>query len=393
MPRQTLTQHFVERCRPPARGRVDYFDTRMPGLVCRVLASGTRTYSLRYRTLRGRQVERKLASARVLRLAEARRLSRYLLAKVAMGEDPFAEQRARQAVPTLAAFVKTAYLPHVQGYKRSWKTDETLLRLHILPALGRLYLDEIGRGDIVRLLGRHRAGHMPASTNRVLVLCRYIFNCALKWEEPGLERNPTSGIALYPENNRRERYLKQDEARRLFAELESSPNRQLPRIVAMLLLTGARKREVLDARWQDMDLDKRQWRIVFTKAGRPRHVPLSRGAMRLLASLPRGAGSVYLFPNPKTGRPYVSVFHSWNTARRRAGLADVRMHDLRHSFASYVVNAGRSLYEVQTLLGHAHMSTTQRYAHLSQESLLQAADSAAEAVPWHGGELKGDLLP
>jgi len=220
----------------------------------------------------------------------------------------------------------------------------------------------------------------------VIILCRYIFNCALKWEVEGLERNPTAGIALFPENNKRERYLKEDEALRLFEALEASPNPLLPFIIAMLLLTGARKREVLTARWADIDLEQRLWRIEFNKTGKTRHVPISDGLLALLEKLPRREGEEYLFTSPKTGKPFISIFHSWDTARRKAGLADLRIHDLRHSFASYVINAGRSLYEVQKLLGHTQVKTTQRYAHLSHDSLLSAADTAAISVPWDAGQ-------
>ncbi|HID00895.1 MAG TPA: site-specific integrase, partial [Piscirickettsiaceae bacterium] len=112
-----------------------------------------------------------------------------------------------------------------------------------------------------------------------------------------------------------------------------------------------------------------------------RHVPLSDGAIALLAQVPRIEGCEYVFANPDTGRPYTQIFYAWDTARKRAGLDDLRIHDLRHSFASFLVNSGRSLYEVQKILGHTQIKTTQRYAHLSQDSLVSAANCAAKAVP------------
>ena len=151
-------------------------------------------------------------------------------------------------------------------------------------------------------------------------------------------------------------------------------------IVPMLILTGARKNEVLHSKWQDFDLQRRTWRIPVTKAGKVRHVPLSDGALSVLASLPKLDGCDYAFANPKTRKPFISIFYAWKTAREDAGLGEVRMHDLRHSFASLLVNSGRSLYEVQHLLGHAQAKTTQRYTHLSQETLLDAANAATTAV-------------
>ena len=151
-------------------------------------------------------------------------------------------------------------------------------------------------------------------------------------------------------------------------------------IVPMLILTGARKREVLDAKWEDFDVVRKQWRIPVTKTGRPRHVPLSDGVLQLLDSIPHD-DCPWVFANPKTRKPFVSIFTAWNTARKRAELSEVRIHDLRHSFASFLVNAGRSLYEVQKILGHTQVKTTQRYAHLSQDTLLDAANEVSKAVP------------
>ena len=166
--------------------------------------------------------------------------------------------------------------------------------------------------------------------------------------------------------------------------------------------TGARKREALDAKWQDIDWDKKSWRIPKTKSGKVRHIPLSKGALSVLEALKalclegklgkhlkafsmEDMTQRHIFANIRTGQPYVSFFYSWNAARIRAGLPDLRVHDLRHSFASFLVNAGRSLYEVQELLGHADIRTTSRYAHLSRERLI----AAVEVVPFLEIDVKG----
>ncbi|EQD50446.1 Integrase, catalytic core, phage domain protein, partial [mine drainage metagenome] len=171
----------------------------------------------------------------------------------------------------------------------------------------------------------------------------------------------------------------------LYEAVRQSDNPMLKYIIPMLILTGARKREVLTAQWEDFDLVRQQWRIPFTKAGKPRHVPLSDGVLQLLATIPRDDNYPWVFANPKTHKPYVSFFSSWDSARTKVGLADVRIHDLRHSFASFLVNAGRSLYEVQKILGHTQVKTTQRYAHLSQDTLIDAANQVSKAVTLNMG--------
>ena len=240
-------------------------------------------------------------------------------------------------------------------------------------------MDDITRQDIVKLhLGRKASGAAAGSANRLLIMLRFIFNLALRWEVPGVKDNPTKNIPLMPENNKKERYLSQDEARQLYAAVCQSDNPMLKFIVPMLILTGARKREVLDARWDDFDLERRLWRIPTTKLGKPRHVPISDGVLSLLGSVPRS--TEHVFANPKTGKPYVAIFCSWNTARKQARLPEVRVHDLRHSFASLLINNGRSLYEVQKILGHTQVKTTQRYAHLAPQTLLDASNVATLVV-------------
>jgi integrase len=202
----------------------------------------------------------------------------------------------------------------------------------------------------------------------------------LRWEVGGLKRNPAKDVPLFEENNQRERYLSAEEFERLRCAIEHSQNPLLRWIVPMLVLTGARKREVLDARWCDFDAERKTWRIPMSKSGKARYVPLSEAVLKLLASIPRQPEVPWVFANPKTGKPFANIFHSWDTARCEAGLADVRMHDLRHSFASFLINGGRTLYEVQQILGHSQSRTTQRYAHLSQETLLVAVNTAAKAL-------------
>jgi integrase len=377
-----LSKQFVKEATcPQGKRKIEYFDTVTKSLSFEVRESGGTTYYRRYRDSRGRIRQIKLGDGRSLSLAEARKLADKIGRQIAMGEDPLERKSAQRAVPTFAEFIEKDYLSHIKTYKRSWETDVSLLKNHLLPRFGKRYMDEITRQDIVKMHSERRAsGAAPGSANRLLIMMRFIFNLAQRWEVPGVKANPTKNVSLLPETNTKERYLNEDEARRLYESVCKSENEILKFIVPMLILTGARKREALDARWEDFDFERRLWRIPTTKLGKPRHVPLSDGVMSLLTTMPRNLKSDYVFANPTTNRPFVSVFCAWDTARKRAGLADVRIHDLRHSFASLLINSGRSLFEVQRLLGHTQVKTTQRYAHLSRETLLDASNAATRAV-------------
>lgn len=380
MPKLRFTPQFVKTaiCEQGKRKTL-YFDIDCKWLILEVRSSQTATYYLRYQGVRGATRLLKIGDSRDLSLAQARQMADKYRSMIAMGEDPASERSELKQVPTVYDFIHKSYLPFVEGYKRSWKCDLGLLRKHIEPVWGKKYLDQITKADIISLFAKHRTTHVPGSCNRLLILLRYMFSLAKKWEIPAIKSNPTEGIPLMKEDNQRERFLTSEEAQILYEELKHSDNKMLQYIVPMLILTGARKREVLDARWEDFDFERRSWRIHTTKLGRPRYVPLSDGVISLLDSIPR-FDCEWVLPNPKTLKPYVQIFSAWDTARKAVGLSDVRIHDLRHSFASFLVNSGRTLYEVQRLLGHTQIKTTQRYAHLSPDTLLDASNAASRAV-------------
>ena len=381
MPKLDLTQAFVKKTKvPESLNSIDHYDERMPGLLLKVLPSGRKTYYIRYKNPKKVNCQRKIGNAEILSLSQARALARRKLAEVAMGEDPFKDAPLNLS-PTLEAFAENDYIPYVKTYKKSWEMDISRIRNHLLPYFGTMRMKDIEKRDFGQLINDQLPDYKPGSINRVIILLRYMFNLAIKWEIEGVFRNPTAGIPLLKENNQVERFLSAEEAKALLIAIKASKNPMLQHIVSMLILTGARKREVLDAKWEDFDMERTSWRIPNTKAGKARIVPLSDAATALLTNLRKKKRSPYAFANPITLKPYKSIYYSWHTARKEAGLDDVRIHDLRHSFASFLVNAGRSLYEVQTLLGHTQIKTTQRYAHLSTTSLRAASNEVSLAVP------------
>ena len=382
MPHANLDAHFVRNavC-PEGKSKVDYYDTAITGFILEVRASGGKTFHLRYRDPHGKQRQHKIGDSKSLSFDKARQAAQVLRSRVVLGDSPAEERKIKRAILTVAEFALERYMPFVKGYKKSWDSDDSYLRNHVLPRFGSHHLDQVSQQEVVEFHHAMRAkGYALATCNRMLVLLRYMFNLAKKWKLPGADFNPTIGVPMYEANNARERYLTAEETQRLKEALVRSDNTQLQYIVPLLLMTGARKRELLEAQWEHFDLERRSWRIPMSKSGKARYVPLSATVLEVLAQLPRWPGCPYLVPNPKTREPYVSIFSSWNTARKHAGLPEVRMHDLRHSMASNMVNSGRSIYEVAKVLGHTQLKTSQRYSHLSQETLIAAVDAAANAT-------------
>ena len=197
-----------------------------------------------------------------------------------------------------------------------------------------------------------------------------------------MRRNPVGRGSLLKCTNQRQRICSPAEVQRLLGAVDHSHNRDLGDMVRLLLLTGVRKRELLEMRWGDLALAQGRWSIPKTKAGGMRTVPLSAEAVALLAARQpqKPQPNQLVFPSPATGRAYTSIFSAWDQARRQAGLANLRVHDLRHTFAAYLVNAGRSLYEVQQLLGHRSSAMTERYAPLNATTLMTAASTAVDLV-------------
>ena len=381
MPSIKLSKSFSSAALCPSGSKkIEFFDTEIPGFSLEVRSTGGKTYYLRYRDARGSQKQYRIGDAKSITFQQAQKLAKSLRYRVILGENPAEERVAQRATPTFSEFVSERYMPFIKVDKRSWASDDSYLRNHLLPAFGKLPMDIITKRQVIEFHhGMREKGYAPGTCNRCLVLLRYIFNLALEWETPGLSKNPTKGASLLRDDKKCERFLTREEAHRLYEALEQSENQQLKFIVPLLLMTGVRKRELFDAQWKNLDFKNRIWNIPFGKTGF-RSVPLSDGAIAILNQIPRLPDNPYVIPNPETGKPFRSIFYSWDTARKAAGLPEVRMHDLRHSFASFLVNNGRTLYEVQRLLGHTQIRTTMKYAHLAKDTLLDAANSAVEAL-------------
>ena len=375
LPKAVLTASFVRKSVCPANApRIDYFDQNLPGFMLEVRSSGGKTFYQRYRDSRGRERQFKIGSARILTVRQARLKARSILAEAALGNDPQRQREMLREIPTFAELVRESYLPFAKNAKRSWRTDETVLRLHILPKLGRLPLDQMSSQHIADLICQMKdSKYASGTTNRVLILLRFIFNLAKRWGVPGSINNPTTGLKTESDVYR-ERFLTTEEAQRLLIALDNDQNQTAARAIKLLFLTGARRNEITQAKWEHVNWEKKTLLVPRSKSGRSRLIQLNSVALDLLRSIPRTLQDIFIFPSPLTGRPSPSLHFPWSRIRQRAGLVGVRLHDLRHSFASFLVNNGVSIYVVQGLLGHANVRATQRYAHLANETLSEAAE-------------------
>ena len=379
MPTIELCAAAVMAIRATPRDRKEtFFDEAITGFIVEAQPSGNATYGLRYKNEYGRQRQYKIANVADISFAEAKKEAIRVKARVSVGKDPVEQRQANRRIPTVAELA-ARYLDYARTYKRSHDIDERYLRLHLLPRFGKLHLDQLDQTEIMELLqSKVVEGYAQGTVNRWQVILSHMMRMAKRWGLPGADRNPLEGVKQKDPANRKERFLNAAETARLKRAVEDSPNPMLKYIVALLLLTGCRKRELLDAKWEEVSLDRKVWRIPTSKTGQPRHVPLSDDAIAVLNQVPRIEGCPYIVPNLKTRLPFQSIFHSWDTARRNAKLPDVRVHDLRHSCASNLVNSGQSLYVVAKVLGHSQTRTTERYAHLDASVLLNAVNAASQ---------------
>ena len=335
---------------------------------------------LRYKDTAGKTAHKKLGTTQELTLKQARERARQLKAKIALGADPQADTRQRKAIPTWNVFFADQYLAHAKQNKRTWKNDEEMQRLRLSDRFGSIPIDRISRQQVQTFHNELRQeGIAPATADHYLKLIRHGLNLAVDW---GLiATNPAAKVKQFNEDNQIERYLSDDELKRLMRVLRDYENRPMACIVLWLLATGARAGEARAATWEDIDYDACVWviRSQSSKSKHRRSVPLNEIALSVLDELKQAgitAGPLFV---GKRG-PYRYLGKNWARICEAADLQGLRLHDLRHSYASMLVNAGHSLFEVQQALGHSDPKVTMRYSHLTKETLQKAAESAAERI-------------
>jgi integrase len=390
-----LTKRAVEAIELPATGERVVWDNTMTGFGVRISSKGRRTYFVYARTRAGRQVKMKIGVHGTITAEKAREIASGELGKIAAGADPAEARRQaktveakRKAIPIVAQLCDRYLTEWAEARKRplSIRDDRGMIEKIVKPALGGKRVTAVEKEDIAALHRRMKA--TPFRANRLLAVLSKMFSLAVtdwkKWSQ--CSENPVKGIARYDEPSR-EKHLSPDELSRLAGALAAYPNQTTADAIRLLLLTGARRGEVLTMTWDQVDQEPGSWikPSAHTKQKREHRVPLSPGALAILENLRRHRkpGDPYVFPGrSRAERPAVELKSCWHAVSKAARIFGGRVHDLRHTYASLLVNSGHSLPLIGALLGHTQARTTQRYAHLA-DSVLREATSRVDT------ELKG----
>jgi integrase len=401
-----LTKRFIDALKPVAKDTL-YRDSELKGFALRVKppstkhAAGARIWCVQYRNKGGRTRKLAMRHSRAVTPEEARQWAQEQLGSVAKGEDPSASRHAQRAELTLAQLVDR-YLAEGPADKpakksSSWTTDASNLKRHVVPLLGRKPLGALTAADVQRFQrdvteGKTRLDERTKARGRAIVsggsgtaaratavlagMLAWAVRCGLRAD------NPAKGVRLN-KLTKRERFLSAAELARLgdgMARLErEGANRDALAIVRLLLLTGARRNEIVSLRWEHVDFERRALRLADSKTG-AKIIPLGAPALDVLARQPRRNGLHWVFPSLNGDAPYSGLPAVWRKLAKATGLKGVRLHDLRHGFASVAVADGSSLYLVGKVLGHSQAATTARYSHLELDPVRNVADRTARKI-------------
>ena len=379
MPR--LTKRVIEAAEIQAAEHF-IWDDSLPGFGVRVLPSGRKGYIVQYRA--GRRSRRmSLGPSTVLTCEQARTRAITIIAAARGGDDPAARRDADRRTATVKELADRFDKEHVslrikestaKGYRR-------LLQLTILPALGRHRVTEVTRADIAKL--HHDLRHIPYEANRCLEVISKMFSLAEMWGLRPDGSNPRKHIKKYTEE-KRERFLSPAELKRVgevLREMESE-RIELPSAVAatrLLILTGCRLNEIMTLQWEHVDLPGQALRLPDSKTG-AKVVHLGQSAIDVLEEIARVEKNPWVIVGTLTGARLTDLQPFWQRVRARAGLNDVRIHDLRHTFASTAVASGQGLPMIGKLLGHTQVQTTARYAHLASATVKTAASEVSAEI-------------
>lgn len=366
------------------------WDEEVANFGVRVYPSGKKSFVIGYRHKGDRRVM-VLAGCDEMTYKEAKEFA----------QDKFSEIRKDKKDPRLekqralrGEKIATLCLEYMERYakveKKSWIDDERRINRYILPKWGSRRIDSVTQAEVSKLhheIGVGKGGKKGAryQANRIRELLATMFNKAKEW---GLlektAENPAQGITDFKEI-KRDRWVTHEELPRLAQAIEAEKNLYARAALWMYLFTGARRSELLNAKWADVDSVREELRLVDTKNGKTHYLPLSKPAVALLESLPKESKNPYIFPGLKTGAHLVNIDKPWRRVREKAEVEDVRLHDLRRTVGSWLAQDGNTLHLVGRVLNHSSQATTAIYARFAQDNLRAALEKHSGNILEHAG--------
>jgi len=373
-----LTQADIAKLSPPARRKSIQvpIDPMVPGLLVEIRDTGSMTYFLRYRDANSATRYHKIARSMDLSLSQVKKEALRLRSGIVLKQFPGAASAEKQQCMKFAEFFEEKYLPFAKPRKRSWRDDEKLYNRRLKALFGDTPLDKITRHSLQQMHSDLRSELSASSCDHHLGLMSRCLRLALDWKL--ITENPAQGLKKFSLENRRDRLLTDAELQRLMAALDTDPARTACLVIKWLLYTAARKGEALQLRWSDINRQANIWTIhaANAKSKKRRVVPLNSGALAILDELSQENDSEYVFLNSKNGERLQSVDKIWQRVRASASLPpEIVIHSLRHHAASAMLSENIDLATVRDILGHADISTTEKYLHASGKSLQGGAAS------------------
>lgn len=380
-----LTKRVVDGMDTPGTTPLFLWDDALPGFGVKLMPTGAKKYLLKYRVGRGRGAAQRwmsIGTHGVITCDQARTIAQRALGSVARGEDP-QPKVVPAVVRTLSDVWRRFELEQLDRKKAQTRREYVgQWRDLIEPALGKAALDEISRSDIDRLHKKLSAA--PYRANRVLALLSRLFSLAEAWDWRAQGTNPCKYVERFRETARA-RYLSHIELARLGDALSDQVGAQLitpaaANAIKLLLMTGARLNEILTAKWDSIDPDRRVLELTDSKTGK-KVIYLSRASLAVIDAQRQNnpTGSEFIFPGRSSGH-MINLRKPWVRVCAHANIAGVRLHDLRHTAASISVGLGTSLPIIGRLLGHSQAQTTMRYAHVDVDPAIAAADALGAAM-------------
>jgi integrase len=375
-----LTDAVVKRLPTPAQGNKIIYDELVTGLGARVTAAGHRAFVLTYYTRAGRQRRYTIGRFPDWSVTGAREEARRLKRLIDGGGDPLAEIEIERGAATVDDLIARFIDEHVSRKRPHTQYDyRNIIERHIRPAIGSMKVAEVAWSDVDALHRKITKAGKKTQANRVVAVVSKMFSLAIRWRmRPD---NPAKGIERNPEQKRK-RYATPAELQRLLAAFDEYEDQQAVAIFQLCLLTGCRVGEAMAARWDALDLTARTWTKLgsTTKQKTDHVVPLSVPAKELLAELRRRTNLEWVFPADSAPGHRVAVQKAWRAIRKAAKITGLRIHDLRHSFASQLASQGASLPLIGALLGHSNPVTTHRYAHLFDDPQRAAVERVGKLI-------------